>query len=255
MNPIRKTISWGLLGSAVLTWMLAQPALVGAQPMTLQFTVPQGIWDVTGNYSGDEFDVTNNISLAQDDKGKITGTGTASGSDSGIDVELAYVVRGSIKTINDLTRLLLNVKVSGTATDGIVTLPVRGNIKFSLDLDKADQLLIGTGDASLCVKGRCAKASAPVQFDIPQPMNGDWTLVLDLQGIDRRIFGTATATLSNGRTLPFTLKGQYYSNPRSPSRINLKGSAGNITLEEPQYALAFYLTKGKLLGQSIPTSP
>ena len=46
-----------------------------------------------------------------------------------------------------------------------------------------------------------------------------------------------------------------YSNPRSPSRINLKGPAGSITLEEPQQALAFYLTKGKVLNQSVPLQP
>jgi hypothetical protein len=199
--------------------------------------------------------VTNNIALVQDDKGKITGNGTANGSDSGIDVSLVYSIRGSIKTTNDLTRVLLTMKISGSAADGIVTLPVKGNVKFNLDLDKSDNLLIGTGDGSICVKGRCERTNGPAQFDIPQPMDGSWTLVMDTQTVDRKIFGAATATLSNGRTLPFTLKGQYYSNPRSPSRINLKGPAGSITLEEPQQALAFYLTKGKVLNQSVPLQP
>ena len=250
VKKLRFTISACLFG----WWFLLLPDNVSAQLMNLQFTPSQGIWDVTGNYPDGDFD-TGTITLIQDEKGKITGTGSASGSESGIDVSLVYHVNGSIKTVSSLTRVLLTMKIAGTATDGVITLPVKGNVKFQLDLDAPNQILIGNGNGSLCVKGRCQRAEGPVQFDIPQPMDGSWTLALNTQLIDRKILGTATATLSNGRTLPFTLNGQFSTNARSPSRINLKGAAGSITLEEPQVALAFFLTKGKLLGQSVPTSP
>jgi hypothetical protein len=171
-------------------------------------------------------------------------------------VDLFYSVTGSIKTVNDVTRVLLTLKVSGTATDGFITLPVKGSIKLTLDLDKVNNILIGSGKASLCVRGGCARDSGPVQFDIsqsPQPMDGNWALALDLQSPDnKKIVGTATATLSNGRVIPFTASGNY-SEAKLLAKLNLKGEGGTVTLQND--AIQWTLTKAKVLGQTVPTSP
>jgi hypothetical protein len=250
-----------------LRWFLmivivaASPASVRADApagqFNLQFLPSQGIWDVTGNYPSSEFDViTNDIDLVQDEKGKITGTGTGTGTDQGITVDLVYNVTGSIKTANDITRVLLTLKISGTATDGFTTLPINGTIKLTLDLDKVNNILIGSGAASLCARGRCARASGPVQFDIPQspqPMDGNWELALDLQSPDnKKIVGTGNATLSNGRVIPFTASGTY-SAAKLLTKLNLKGEGGTVTLQND--AGQWALTKAKVLGQKVPTSP
>jgi hypothetical protein len=239
-----------LLGCAV--WLILAAPASGAE---FQFSPTQGVWDVTGNYSNQDITSTDTFLLTQDDKGKITGFGSGFGSDSGIDVSLGYDFRGSIKTANNLTRVLLTMKISGSATDGIVTLPVKGSVKFVVDVDRSNNLLIGSGNGSLCVKGRCERANGLVQFDIPQPMDGSWMLNLDnLQSVNQSVTGTATATLSNGRTVLFTGSG-HFTSFRRPAQINLKSPAGTITLKGNTIDLGVRLAKAKLLGQAVPTSP
>ena len=233
---------------------------VSAEQITRQFFSDQGVWDITGNYPNDEFDTTNSIDLIQDDKGKITGIGTATATDSGITVNLTYNFSGTIKTVSDVVRTLLTMKISGTATDVVITLPVKGSIKLTLDLDKANNILLGTSTGNLCVQGRCAKVGGPVQFDIPQPMDGRWTLVLDLQSPDnKKITGTATATLSNSRVIPFTINGNYTNIPASlgtfQPKLILEGSGGSMTFSPSSHSPGGALTKAKLLGQTVPTSP
>ena len=248
MSYVRK-IRWLLLMVIVGGWLIIDRADVSAQ-IIFQFSPTQGVWDATGNYPSDEFDTTNNIDLVQDDKGKITGIGTGTATDSGITVNLVYNFSGAIKTVSDLTRVTLTMKVSGTATDGSGTLPVKGNIRLALDLNRVNNLLIGSGAGNICVEGRCTKVGGPVQFDIPQPMDGSWTLTVDLQSLDNgRIGGTATTTLSNGRAVPFTVTG------RSLAQLNLKGPAGTVILQQTAHSLGWVLTKAKLIGQSVPTSP
>ncbi|HKY08214.1 MAG TPA: hypothetical protein VJQ55_08235, partial [Candidatus Binatia bacterium] len=129
------------------------------------------------------------------------------------------------------------------------------NIKMSLDLDKTNNILVGLGNGKVCVQRRCSPVSGPVQFDIPQPMDGSWTIVLDLQTSEsKRIGGTANATLSNGRVLPFTING---SRTDGGFRFNAKGAAGNLSFRPPESSQSshnlslFEFTKAKLLGQTV----
>lgn len=222
-----------------------------AAQMLFSFSPARGVWDTTGNYPSNEFDATNSIDLVQDDKGKITGVGTGFASDSGIDVNLVYDFAGSIKGGSSQTRVSLKMRVSGSATDGVVTLPVSGNIKMSLDLDKTNNVLLGSGNGKLCVQRQCGRVEGPVQFELPQPMDGSWTLDVNLQNLDgKRIGGTANATLSNGRAMPFTVTGNVGN---AGVRFNLKGSAGTILFgpasQENLWGAEFI--KAKLLGQSV----
>ena len=260
MSYIRKS-QWLLVIVIVAAWGLPVGALADAPvgQFNLQFLPSHGIWDVTGHYPSLETDViTNNINLVQDEKGKITGTGTGTGTDPqlGITVDLVYNIAGSIKTVRDVTRVALALKVSGTASNGVITLPVNGSIKLRLDLDKVNNILAGSGTATICSRGRCRRRSGPVQFDIPQtpqPMDGNWTLVFDLQSPDNKeIVGTGTATLSNGRVIPLTASGNY-SATKLLTKLILEGEGGILKLQND--AIQWALTKGKVLGQKVPTSP
>src|SRR5687767_4741390 len=254
-------LRWFSLIFIVAACFIVVRADVFAEQVTLQFFPDQGVWDVTGNYPNNEFDTTNNIDLVQDNKGKITGNGSGTASDSEITINLIYNFIGALKTSNGLARATLTMKISGSATDGSITLPVKGSIKMKLDLDKANNLLIGSSAGNVCVQGRCAKVGGPVQFDIPQPMDGGWTLALDLQSPDnKKIVGTAAATLSNGRVVPFAINGQYTKIPLTLAtfqpKFTLKGERGSMTFRPSSHSLSgFVLTKAKLLGQNITTSP
>jgi hypothetical protein len=229
------------IGSCILVHV----AVVDAQD--IHFSPDQGVWDLTGNYPNNEFDTKNNINLIQDDKGRIIGTGTASGTDSGITVNLVYNITGAIKTASDVTRASLIMKISGSASNGSITLPVQGSIKMALELDKVNNILIGSGAGKICAQGQCERVEGPVQFDIPSPMDGSWVLNWNLISNDGgRVGGTATATLSNGRTLSFGATG----NTRK-RQVRLQGPAGTITLVGDPHTLGLLVAKAKLLGQTV----
>jgi hypothetical protein len=264
MSYIRK-IQWLLVIVIVAALPTSARADAPVGQFNLQFLPAQGIWDVTGNYPTIAIDIlTNNVDLIQDEEGKITGTGTGTGTEIvqgiTIDVDLAYNITGLIKTVRYVTRVVLTLKISGTATDGFITLPLNGSIKLTLDLDRVNNILIGSWAGRLCVRGRCGRDRGPVQLDIPQTpqlMDGNWTLVLDLQSPDNKnIVGIGAATLSNGRVVPLTASGNY-SATKLLTKLTLEGEGGILKLKNDasptSHALGWIVTKAKVLGQKAIT--
>ena len=253
-STIEKLRSTTLILMAVACFTLAS---VDAQAIQVIWssTPSQGVWDVTGNYPNEELNVTNNIDLVQDDKGRITGTGTGTGTEDGITVNLVYKFAGAIKRAGSVTRVTWTMKIAGSATDGNITLPVTGSIKMTMEVDKTDNILIGFGAGKICVPRQCERVDGPVQFDLPQPMDGSWNLTVDLQSPDgKKLVGTGEATLSNGRVIPFIATGQQSANR---SRFKLNGTGGTVAFgPASSHALGiFALVKAKLLGQNIPVNP
>lgn len=212
------------------------------------------IWDLSGTYDETEDDASFNFTIIQDDKGKISGQGTLTGSGDGIDIALDSTISGSIKSIGNVTRAVLKMKLVGTATDGYQVVNVKSKIVFTFDVDKLNGLLIGTGKGKICVKGEgCGSINEPAQFDIPGEADGSWNLVLDIQNVDgKKLTGTALATLQNGRGVPFGLTGKYNTNT-DLTKLKLKGSGGKFAIQAHAIAseLVFQTIKGKMLGQTV----
>lgn len=218
------------------------------------FDRQHGVWDLSGTFDETENGVSSNFTIVQDDKGKINGQGTLTGSEDGIDVELNSTISGSIKSIGDVTRTILKMKLIGTATDGFQVVNVNGKITFTLDVDKLNDLLIGTAKGKICVKGEgCLPINDSAQLNIPPEEGGTWDMVLDIQNVDgKKLIGTASAILANGRIEPLTLKGKY--NAQSDlTKLALKGSGGKFTIQAQEVLgqLVFQSIKGKLLGQTV----
>lgn len=239
--------------------MVLLPALSYAEVPSGHYTNHFGqpgtdIWDLSGTYNETEDDASFNFTIIQDDKGKISGHGTLTGSEDGIDIALDSTISGSIKSIGDVTRAVLTMKLIGTATDGFQVVNVKGKIKFILDIDTLNGLLIGTGKGKICAKGGgCGSINEPVQFDIPAEADGSWDLVLDIQNVDgKKLTGTALATLQNGREVPFSLTGKYNTNT-DLTKLKLKGSGGKFAIQAQVIAgqLVFQTIKGKMLGQTV----
>ncbi len=211
------------------------------------------IWDLSGIYNETEDDASFSFTIIQDDKGKISGQGTMTGSEDGIDIALDSTVSGSIKSIGDVTRAVLKMKLIGTATDGFQVVSVKGKIKFILDIDTLNGLLIGTVNGKICAEGGCGTINEPVQFDIPGEADGSWNLVLDIQNVDgKKLTGTALATLQNGRGVPFSLTGKYNTNT-DLTKLKLKGGGGKFAIQAHAIVseLVFQTIKGKMLGQTV----
>jgi hypothetical protein len=217
-----------------------------------QFTAQPGLWDISGSYSDTAND---NITIVQDDKGKITGQASLSESDGVTTLTMTGPVTGSIKTTGGVPRVSVTMKLSGTASQGTLSVRVTANVQFALGIDPANGELTGTFKTKICVKARgggCQSGTGPQQFDLPDDMDGTWDLVSDIQNTNNKLTGSAAAALSNGRTLPLTLKGQYASK-NDLTNLNLKGSAGTVTIQANAVPAALVLKKmtAKLLGQIV----
>ena len=226
------------------------PALLRAEaPAGLykkQFTVVPQLWDVSGTYSQNS---QTSITIVQDDKGKITGQASVS-DDSGTTVMIGSVV-GSIKTIGGVSRISMTMKLKGT----VVTIPATINTQFALDIDPANTELTGTFKTKVCIKARgvgCQSVPGSQQFDLPVDMDGTWDLVMDIQNTSGKLTGTASAVLSNGRSVPLNLNGQYTSS-NDLTKLSLKGSAGTVTIQANAVptALVLQTMTAKLLGQML----
>lgn len=222
-----------------------------AGQFTLHFGPEQAIWDISGDYNLGGSSLT----LAQDAKGKITGMGAEDGIDQGVEYHLRYSVRGALAAVGDLTRITLSLKLTGNASDGNITLPVKGSGTFVLDIDEAHHLLTGTTTLTVCVKkfGCAPPQTAPVQANLPAGADGSWALVLNLQlSKATRVGGNATATLLNGGSMTFGVKGQY--NPTTDlTTLGLKGSGGTLTVQGNAVGgdIINRSVNGKLFGQVV----
>ena len=247
-----------VLGTLGLLSLFFHPCYSAADSPGGIFVIPANqlpdVWDVSGNYSENDFGVTNNFTLVQDDKGKITGQGNASSVQGSLNVGLNFDIRGKIKVVGGTTRVDLKARYKGQATDGIQVYRARGNISFKSEVNNATNELVGTAKGTICIRRiGCLRINDPITFTIPPPEDGTWTLTLNINDtIPNKLFGTGTATLINGRQEVFTLDGNYNSRT-DVSKLRLKGTAGKITMHVQivSAVVAIQRMTGKMLGQDV----
>ena len=246
---------------ALLILMLgaALPAVAQAELPSGHYVIPfsqqYGVWDVTGNYSDDDVSTTTSFTLVQDDKGKITGSGSTSGTEQGYNIQLNFTVKGAIKAVAGVTRVDLSTKHTGTATDGGPIYNINGSMKLSFEIEPSSQELRGTAKGNICIKKvGCDSIDDTHDYDLPASQDGTWNLALNVvpASNNKNLTGTATATLSNGRVEPLNLSGQYVSSTDT-ANLKLKGSAGLVTLRINAAAgqAAVQMINASLLGQKV----
>lgn len=159
------------------------------------------------------------------------GSGYFIGNEAGIDLNLNFSVLGAVKGKDNLTTANFTMKVTGTASDGFQVVPATGSIKFNFTVDSTSTHLIGVAKGKFCLQGfGCQPIDAAADF-VPPGAGGYWTLVLDIQAIDgKRLTGTASAVLANGRTLPFAVSVKYTSTS-DVSKLKLTGNGSKLTLQ------------------------
>ena len=243
-------------------WMLVLlPALSYAEVPSgyyeNHFDTQYGVWDLTGTYDDADIGFPSNMTITQDNKGKISGQGTVVGSQDGFTADVGFTISGSIKSLGDVTRVALKAKIAGTATDGSQEWDIKGKFTLTGDVDKSTGSLIGRAKGKLCVEGEgCFPIDEATELELPAGADGSWDLYLDIPNVDgEKLTGTALAILQNGngiREVPFTLKGKYNTGT-DLAKVSLKGSGGKFTIQA--YAIAgqfvFQTIKGKKLGQTV----
>ncbi len=221
------------------------------------FDRQQGVWDLSGYFPFSElYGATGDLTIVQDNKGKISGQGTVAGSQEGYTADVDFTVSGSIKSLGNVTRVSLKTKIVGTVGDGYDEWNIKGKITLIGDVDKSTGSLIGTAKGKICVQGAdCLPIEEATTLDLPPEANGFWDLYMDIHSVDgKKLTGTASAELYNLagglRTVPLTLKGKYDA-ATGMTKLSLKGSGGKFAIQAYTSDLILQAITGKLLGQAV----
>ncbi len=244
---------------AVLTLFLCQSLY--AAPDVYDFNLPGDcyIWDVSGSYTDDAIGCTIDYDIAQDAKGKLTGSGSAfctvheSGYD--IDIDMDFTIKGSVKQKNGVCKVTMNLKFTGTAViPGYDSFPFKANEKVTAVVD-SDATIID-GDVKACVSMMGYRACDTVAFsaDIPDDdMDGSSSLHFEAELDGKKLTGEGTLTLSNEEECDFTVKGKH-NEKKLQSIFSLKGTGSakgcklNVKINGSGEVDSI---KGKVLGQCI----
>ncbi len=241
----------------------ASPAMAewqnGIGDLTYDLTESLSIWDISGSYSdaiatgGIELDYV----ITQDGRGKLTGTGNASTSMGGVDLDFPVEVKGTVTVKKGVTWVKMTLNGKGTALyEGKLKNYIFSE-KVKAQVDPNSQTLMGTAQVRVSALGHTQKATEIFEKSLPEDMDGASLLSLSCAANGKKIGGTADMTLSNGESYGFSVSGKYNAktdactlslkgNTRGP-RLKLKvdGSDGNINI------LVGKVAGQKLIGYNI----
>jgi hypothetical protein len=229
------------------------------------------IWDITGNYDTPLFeDCEMTMTLVQDGKGKITGSGDGicemyiDDDDEGFWVWIDYEfdVKGKVTQKKGIGVVKLNVKIAGMAEvdiEDLTDLKFRAKQRLAALINPDTLTFDGVVKSSGCIqKVGCGKeVFENYSADLPIGMDGSWFLATNnIDDDGKKIMGESTLILANGNQLAMTAKGRINAR-KGEAKVKFsgvktdpgaKGSSIMATVDEDENVLKM---KGKVLGQQI----
>jgi formylglycine-generating enzyme required for sulfatase activity len=173
----------------------------------------RGWWDLTGPYSTTTKGNPLSLVLVHDPNGRLTGTATYTvAKDTDVTMSIKGSVRGSRGSIT----------MTGALKGANVTKLVSVSLALNLTVETANHRLVGRLTGSIKANGTTTPVDDPVVLDMPERMNGTWTLSFDLDQTGRAIAGTALLTLSNDVKHTFLVRGKAGAN--NTAILTLSGS-------------------------------
>ncbi|MCG3149270.1 MAG: hypothetical protein PCFJNLEI_02730 [Verrucomicrobiae bacterium] len=251
-----------MVATAWCQFCLAEPLPAGIYPYALP--CDQGVWDISGHseyceYGGALDDICLDMVLAQDGKGKFTGTGSGSAYYSGVDFDFHATVAGSVKSDGFAT---FKLNLTGSAYYGGDTYDFTGSGAFTGQADCQTLMLVGTVRGKACVSGYGCASSAPGEatLDLPAGMNGSWVLTLNVPTDGAELI-TASVRLSNAETLQMTAKTKYNASTdttgisASGDKTSSLSSGAKIKAVVSGADFGIDALSGKILGQKLTVTP
>jgi hypothetical protein len=162
-------------------------------------TAGHGLWDLTGSYTIAVAGNPLTLDLVHDAQGKLTGVATYTVP---LATPLTMPVRGQVRGAGGNVALTSHFRGADPAGT------VRVSLALNLTVDTPSRQLTGRLIGSVEVNGVKTPVAQAVTLAIAAPMDGTWTLQVDLLQDGRRIAGTGTLTLSNGVENHFALSGR-----------------------------------------------
>jgi hypothetical protein len=227
------------------------------------------LWDMSGDYSENNGIETESFTLNMDANGAITGNGHFNLTDDADSVYLDgdATLSGKVTSAGTVTRMQVTLKVtSGTGTVQGIPITFLATLNENFEVDDADRTLVGKGAGKLKVTvpsaGKTRTIPVPsgsIVTDIPDSVDGAWSLTLDAAPAGTKIGGTSAIQLSNGKTIALNAAGAYSSKSDS-SKVALKNADGsksvalNIVGQSVANDLSILSIKGKALGQNLKFS-
>jgi len=216
------------------------------------------VYDISGSYDDEDlldmdFD---DVDLVQDRKGKVTGGGEFDLEIDDVTLVGTLSVKGKVKTTGTVHRVTLKIKIRGLATVPGESARFRATSTSRFEINTGLQTLSGVQSIKVCVSGLgCTKSTEAVDLSLPAGMDGTADLQICVNSPnDKKLLGTGTLTLANGRTANFLVKGAY-SAKKDSSKISAKGdpnARGNkIKLMTRGTNMLLERLKAKLFGQKV----
>jgi RHS repeat-associated protein len=159
----------------------------------------RGWWDLSGAYAAVVAGKPLAMSLLQDTKGKLSGTATYTVAK---DTALTMPIKGSVKGTGG------SIAMKGTLKGATPDKTVSVALTMALTVDTANRRLTGMLTGSVKSGGATTAINQTLALDIPQPMDGTWTLAFQLAQGAKGIAGTARLTLSNGVDYDYVVRGK-----------------------------------------------
>jgi hypothetical protein len=163
----------------------------------------RGLWDLTDAYSTTVKGNPLTLNLVHDPSGKLSGTATYTMAPY---TPISMPIKGSVRG----TRGSITMKGALRGADSGKTVAV--TLLLDLTVDTANHRLVGRLTGSFRSNSTTTPVDDPVLLDIPQTMDGTWTLEFDLDQSGRKVTGTATLTLANDVQHTFFVRGKTGAN-------------------------------------------
>jgi hypothetical protein len=244
-----------ILSLLFLTIIFLSSKSLHADVYTYNFSDDLEIWDISGTYEDDGLGCTISLTMNQDSKGKITGSGLASCDIYSVDINMAYDIKGTIKQKNNTAAIKLSIKYKGTAEYMGDSYKFTAKQKVNAEIDAADQMMYGTIKVKLKMAGEKISEKSVFSERLPYDMDGSFNLTIELDRDGKKLFGNSVIELSNGNRYSLSAKGKV-NNKKGQAKLKLKGdntaSKGcklQLIIDERDDSVKSI--KGKVAGQKI----
>jgi hypothetical protein len=259
-----------------LRWLLVPLMMLAVQTARSQpagafsFPFPNdaaniSLWDLSGDYTIDVpigtdglNDAAFSFHMDQNNVGQLSGAGivfmTLAGDDEN-QVGGVYTVRGSVRTTASGTHVSFLVTISGIGPIAGFDNSYKLTVLYQADVTPGGMFGRLRTHMTIAGFGGASATDGGFGIDLPGAMDGSWTLDVNVGGLtNKKLLGTGVATLSNGRTAHFILKGSY--NPLTDvEKLRLAGfgdgAGSKVKIDFLGSSETLLDISGKVLGQPL----
>jgi hypothetical protein len=235
----------------VLLGAIIFPGTAVAEVYEYDFSGDLCIWDLSETRDTDFLGINMDYTVTQDSKGKLSGYGSASASEMGIDFYLTYTITGSVTQRNGIAYIKFTMKIKGTAYDGWDTYKFKASATVNADLDPDVQLITGTIKISVAMGRYKETWRDDYEEDLPAGMNGSFKMRLDYDANGKKLLGDAELELSNGDIYAYAVKGTAVAK-KSEDRLTLSApKMPKLKVYVDETTGDLNMLSGKVLGQKL----